>query len=434
MGRLHCFPLLQLLIMQSQMIGLSASGFPVPPLEQDDGGTRWAVLIAGSNGYDNYRHQANVCHAYQILKTGGLKEENIVVFMYDDIAGNPENPRPGVIINHPKGGDVYAGVPKDYTGDDVNVNNFVAALLGDRSRLTGTGSGKVILSGPNDHVFVYYADHGGPGILGMPNGEFLYAKQLVQTLEKKYSGGAGYKSLVIYVESCEAGTIFDGLLPRDIAVYATTASNSTEFSYAAYCPDDDEPSEFHTCLGDLYSVAWMEDSEAHNMRVESLKEQLERVRNRTGTHSHVMEYGDLDISAQKVHAFMGTNPANDNITVADLRVQPSAERELPRDTMARRAEEDRRFDLISSFLLGSEKGHALTAGRLAGQPLVDDWRCLETMVSSYEDHCGPLSTYGRKYLRVLASVCNAGIPEEVMAKAASQLCWTVFSAQARANN
>jgi legumain len=110
--------------------------------------------------------QAGVCHAYQILKTGGLKEENIVVFMYDDIAGNPENPRPGVIINHPKGGDVYAGVPKDYTGDDVNVNNFVAALLGDRSRLTGTGSGKVILSGPNDHVFVYYADHGGPGILG----------------------------------------------------------------------------------------------------------------------------------------------------------------------------------------------------------------------------------------------------------------------------
>uniref|UniRef100_A0A453PX74 Legumain prodomain domain-containing protein n=1 Tax=Aegilops tauschii subsp. strangulata TaxID=200361 RepID=A0A453PX74_AEGTS len=79
--------------------------------------------------------------------------------------------------------------------------------------------------------------------------------------------------------------------------------------------------------------------------------------------------------------------------------------------------------MISSFLLGSEKGHALTAGRLAGQPLVDDWRCLETMVSSYEDHCGPLSTYGRKYLRVLASVCNAGIPEEVMAKAASQLCW-----------
>jgi glycosylphosphatidylinositol transamidase (GPIT) subunit GPI8 len=56
--------------------------------------------------------QADVCHAYQILKKGGLKDENIVVFMYDDIANNPDNPRPGVIINHPTGGDVYAGVPK----------------------------------------------------------------------------------------------------------------------------------------------------------------------------------------------------------------------------------------------------------------------------------------------------------------------------------
>lgn len=34
------------------------------------------------------------------------------MFMYDDIAHNPLNPRPGIIINHPQGDDVYAGVPK----------------------------------------------------------------------------------------------------------------------------------------------------------------------------------------------------------------------------------------------------------------------------------------------------------------------------------
>ena len=53
-----------------------------------------------------------MCHAYQILKRGGLKDENIVVFMYDDIPSNELNPRPGIIINHPQGQDVYAGVPK----------------------------------------------------------------------------------------------------------------------------------------------------------------------------------------------------------------------------------------------------------------------------------------------------------------------------------
>lgn len=24
----------------------------------------WAVLVAGSNGFWNYRHQADICHAY----------------------------------------------------------------------------------------------------------------------------------------------------------------------------------------------------------------------------------------------------------------------------------------------------------------------------------------------------------------------------------
>lgn len=56
--------------------------------------------------------QADVCHAYQLLKRDGLKDENIVVMMYDDIADNEENPYPGTIINHPNGLDVYAGVPK----------------------------------------------------------------------------------------------------------------------------------------------------------------------------------------------------------------------------------------------------------------------------------------------------------------------------------
>ena len=56
--------------------------------------------------------QSDVCHAYQILKRGGLKDENIIVFMYDDIAYDSENPHPGTLINRPDGPDVYQGVPK----------------------------------------------------------------------------------------------------------------------------------------------------------------------------------------------------------------------------------------------------------------------------------------------------------------------------------
>lgn len=73
---------------------------------------RWALLIATSKGYENYRHQADICHAYQILKNGGYIDQNIIVMMYDDIAYNEQNPKPGVIVNKPGGSNVYHGVPK----------------------------------------------------------------------------------------------------------------------------------------------------------------------------------------------------------------------------------------------------------------------------------------------------------------------------------
>jgi hypothetical protein len=37
------------------------------------------------------------------------------------------------------------------------------------------------------------------------------------------------------------------------------------------------PQEFETCLGDLYSVAWLEDSEIHNLNKETLEDQYEMV-------------------------------------------------------------------------------------------------------------------------------------------------------------
>ncbi|KAG8065469.1 hypothetical protein GUJ93_ZPchr0004g39211 [Zizania palustris] len=236
------------------------------PAAPEDVGTRWAVLVAGSSGYGNYRHQADVCHAYQILRKGGVKEENIVVFMSDDIAKNILNPRPGIIINHPKGEDVYAGVPKDYTGPHVTTENFYAVLLGNKTAVTG-GSRKVIDSKPEDHIFIYYSDHGGPGVLGA----YSY-----KVLQKKHASNS-YSKMVIYVEACESGSIFEGLMPDDLNIYVTTASNPLENSWGTYCPGEEPspPPEYITCLGDMYSVSWMEDSEAHNLKKETIEDQYE---------------------------------------------------------------------------------------------------------------------------------------------------------------
>ena len=41
----------------------------------------WAVLVAGSDGFWNYRHQADVSHAYQIMRKGGTPADHIINMM-----------------------------------------------------------------------------------------------------------------------------------------------------------------------------------------------------------------------------------------------------------------------------------------------------------------------------------------------------------------
>ncbi|PHT92645.1 Vacuolar-processing enzyme [Capsicum annuum] len=421
------------------------------------GGVRWAVLVAGSSGYGNYRHQADVCHAYQILKRGGLKDENIVVLMYDDIAKSELNPRPGVIINHPNGSDVYAGVPKDYTGEHVTAANLYAVLLGDRSAVKG-GSGKVVNSKPNDRIFLYYSDHGGPGVLGMPNMPYLYGKDLIEVLKKKHAAGT-YKEMVFYIEACEAGSVFEGIMPKDLNVYVTTASNAEESSWGTYCPgmDPPPPSEYHTCLGDLYSVAWMEDSESHNLKKETIKQQYEKVKERTSNFnnydagSHVMEYGSKEIKPEKVYLYQGFDPATVNlpankIDFARLEVVNQRDADLLflwerykrlddnsfekaklrkeiTETMLHRQHLDGSIDAVGVFLFGPTKGSSiLNSVRKPGLPLVDDWECLKSTVRLFEEHCGSLTQYGMKHMRAFANICNNGVSRDAMEEAFMAAC------------
>lgn len=54
---------------------------------------------------------------------------------------------------------------QDYIGENANVQNFFAVILGNTSGLTG-GSRKVLNSGPKDRIFIFYTDHGSAGLVG----------------------------------------------------------------------------------------------------------------------------------------------------------------------------------------------------------------------------------------------------------------------------
>ncbi|EPS60990.1 vacuolar processing enzyme a, partial [Genlisea aurea] len=266
-------------------------------------------------------------------------------------------------------------------------------------------------------------------------------------------------SQVFYLESCESGSIFEGILPNNLNIYATTASNAQESSWGTYCPGEipGPPSGYDTCLGDLYSVAWMEDSDAHNLRVETLGQQYQVVKKRTGTansggSSHVMQYGDLGLDVEDLFRYIGTDPANDNLTAtgdnslvpalaskhvnqrdADLvhfwhKFRNAPERSAKKveaqqqlaDAVSHRAHVDSSVDLIVKLLFGNNED--VKSIIRAGKPVVDDWDCLRSLVRTFETHCGSLSQYGMKHMRTFGNMCNAGVNKERMDVATKQVC------------
>jgi legumain len=45
------------------------------------------------------------------------------------------------------------------------------------------------LSGPGDNVFVFFSDHGAPGLVAFPDGSVLHAKDLNKTIAYMHEQG-----------------------------------------------------------------------------------------------------------------------------------------------------------------------------------------------------------------------------------------------------
>ena len=227
----------------------------------------------------------------------------------DDVAGSDENPYPGKLFNKPTekgdaGVDVYDGCKVDYKGSVVTAQLFLDVLTGNKDAVAGKsadGSDKVLMSTSNDRVFVNFVDHGGAGIVAFPNGPYLQAEDLVDTL-KKMSSNKKYNQLVFYMEACESGSMFENLLPNDLNIFVTTASNAEESSWGTYCPPQDSVNgkSIGACLGDLYSVNWMEDSDTKAGLARTLDQQYDVVKKETNK-SHVQEFGSVGTSTHKYH-------------------------------------------------------------------------------------------------------------------------------------
>lgn len=261
-------------------------------------------------------HQSRVSAACAVAYSAGTTGDGLGITppptRHPDATTTPniiaDNPFPGQLFNKPTanapGVDVYEGCKKSYTGQDVTAANLLNILKGNASAMNGIGSGEVLKSGPGDHVFINFVDHGAPGLVAMPVGDYLYANELLDALNFMYNASM-YEKLVFYMEACESGSMFADL-PNNTSIYATTAASASEPSWGWYCPPGDVVNGISvgSCLGDLYSVNWMEDSDQPGAMKESLAAQYKTVAYETNM-SHVSEFGDLDFTSDAIGQYQG---------------------------------------------------------------------------------------------------------------------------------
>jgi len=65
------------------------------------------------------------------------------------------------------------------------------------------------------------------------------------------------------MEACDSGSMWTDL-SNDLNIYVVTSANAKESSWGTYCAKHNTVNGidfYHTCLGDLFSVSWMEDSD-----------------------------------------------------------------------------------------------------------------------------------------------------------------------------
>lgn len=163
---------------------------------------KWALLVAASVGWENYRHQADVLEIYRLLKRQGYKDDHIVMVMEDDIANNGKNPEPGVVKVRPDGENLYAGVEIDYRLSGLSPADIGAILAGERSERLP----EVIAASEHDNIFVFWSGHGEYGEMLWGKNDALKERDARKMLESLSEKG-NYRKMLWMVETCYSGSV-----------------------------------------------------------------------------------------------------------------------------------------------------------------------------------------------------------------------------------
>ena len=235
---------------------------------------RYAVVMATSTGWDNYRHQADALDIYRMLKKAGYPDDHIVLITEDDLAYNPENPHPGVVHVLPEGENLYQGVVNDYKISQLTPEDLGNILSGTVTERTP----EVVHGSKNTNVLFFWSGHGLDDNLMAWADDSVTSGQIRSMLE----GAQGnYRKLLFVMESCYSGSVgeyccgFPGLL-------TLTACSPGEKSHA-------DVLEGTTFLSNAFTRVFREEIEK-NPDISIYDLYTELARHTTASHAMMYNY------------------------------------------------------------------------------------------------------------------------------------------------
>ena len=226
-----------------------------------------AIIMCGSRGYNNYRHQADLYTWTNILLNRGFKRENIITFSYNDLPILTNN-----TIQHTcYGPNMYRDDFVNYTLHDASKEQFLKTLKN--------------ISNKNANILIIYINHGAYNLLSTPNtfDQPIYVDdfaEAVNTLASKV------RKICVVIEACYSGSMaFRARYAKNVIFITAADAKQSSYSYC-WCPE----LKAYTTDEFTYHMLNYLDSSSNDRK--SLKELFEDVKSKT-VFSNVMSSGNM---------------------------------------------------------------------------------------------------------------------------------------------
>lgn len=246
--------------------------------------SQWAVLVCGSEGWTNYRHQSDVLNMYNLLKANGFADDHIILIADpEDIAYHSSNIYPGTIRSTLGGPNLYNNPEVDYLPQEITAEDICSILRGGKSDALPV----VLDTDEHSNILLYWSGHGEMGSFRWDGKGDDLSSGMLRDAVSSMSDGKRFRKFLLCCEPCYSGSVLKDLdgIP---GVLGIASANSKESSFAD--------------IFDTYLSVWLSDRFSNRLidAVRTNPDQsfwnlyLDLVHNTSGSHVTIVNYPFFD--------------------------------------------------------------------------------------------------------------------------------------------